>query len=291
MGLRFRKSISIIPGINLNFGKTGMSVSAGVPGFRKTFHTSGRTTTSIGVPGTGLSYVTIENRNNKSQWTNAQQTNEYYVEPDVQESKYDDTLDTSQDNLNPAPISQKTITEIHKIADEPIDWTEVLVNENVPDDTYNQELWSYCHNIAKNILSGDIDTYLKVISDINPLNDLLAYGGGFEFGTDSPLKMEVEFQVKSGSLNIDKMSSLYRDYVCSVTIRIARDLFALLPVQNVVVHADDNGKTILSICFDRKTIDTIKFNFINPFDTISKFNNNINNSTTHGFIEVERIEI
>lgn len=39
MGLRFRKSISIIPGIKLNFGKSGLSLSAGVPGFRKTFHT------------------------------------------------------------------------------------------------------------------------------------------------------------------------------------------------------------------------------------------------------------
>ena len=30
MGLRFRKSISIMPGVKLNFGKTGMSVSTGV---------------------------------------------------------------------------------------------------------------------------------------------------------------------------------------------------------------------------------------------------------------------
>ena len=42
MGLRFRKSISIFPGVRLNFGKTGMSVSTGVPGFRRTVHTSGK---------------------------------------------------------------------------------------------------------------------------------------------------------------------------------------------------------------------------------------------------------
>ena len=61
MGLRFRKSVSIIPGVKLNFGKTGMSVSTGVPGFRKTFHTSGKVTTSIGIPGTGLYYVDTKN--------------------------------------------------------------------------------------------------------------------------------------------------------------------------------------------------------------------------------------
>lgn len=66
MGLRFRKSISIIPGVKLNFGKTGMSVSTGVPGFRKTYHTSGRVTTSIGIPGTGLYYVVLKMQRHKT---------------------------------------------------------------------------------------------------------------------------------------------------------------------------------------------------------------------------------
>lgn len=63
MGLRYRKSVSLFPGVRLNFGKTGMSVSTGVPGFRKTYHTSGRVTTSVGIPGTGLYYVDTKNKN------------------------------------------------------------------------------------------------------------------------------------------------------------------------------------------------------------------------------------
>ena len=66
MGLRFRKSISIFPGVRLNFGKTGMSVSTGVPGFRRTVHTSGKVTTSAGIPGTGIYYVDTRNRDS---WT------------------------------------------------------------------------------------------------------------------------------------------------------------------------------------------------------------------------------
>lgn len=64
MGLRFRKSVSLFPGVKLNFGTTGMSVSTGVPGFRKTFHTSGRVTTSVGIPGTGIYYVDTKNTKN-----------------------------------------------------------------------------------------------------------------------------------------------------------------------------------------------------------------------------------
>lgn len=57
MGLRFRKSISLGKGVRLNVGKTGVSISAGIPGFRKTIHSSGRVTTTVGIPGSGLYYV------------------------------------------------------------------------------------------------------------------------------------------------------------------------------------------------------------------------------------------
>jgi len=207
MALRFRKSIKILPGVKLNFGKTGMSVSVGVPGLRKTFHTSGRTTTSIGIPGTGLYYVKTENKKkiisnrHDSQKT---QTN-YYDETQIDVQDFEDNNISEISRIQYSmPITDATITDIHKIADEPIDWTEVLVSANAPDNTYNQELWSYFHSVAKDILSGDIDTYLKVINDINPLNDLLAYGNEFEFGTDSSSKMEVEFSIKSENLGVKK---------------------------------------------------------------------------------------
>lgn len=58
MGFRFRKSFKIAPGVRVNFGKKSTSVSVGGKGFRKTYSSSGRTTTSIGIPGTGLSYST-----------------------------------------------------------------------------------------------------------------------------------------------------------------------------------------------------------------------------------------
>ncbi|WP_274970899.1 DUF4236 domain-containing protein, partial [Lachnoanaerobaculum orale] len=57
MGLRFRKSIRICKGMKLNFGKTGVGVSFGTRGLHYTVHSSGRRTTSVGIPGTGISYV------------------------------------------------------------------------------------------------------------------------------------------------------------------------------------------------------------------------------------------
>lgn len=56
MGLRFRKSKKIAPGVRLNLSAKSASISIGPKGFKKTFSTSGRTTTTVGIPGTGLSY-------------------------------------------------------------------------------------------------------------------------------------------------------------------------------------------------------------------------------------------
>lgn len=61
MGLRFRKSVKIAPGVRLNIGKKSVGVSAGVKGYRKSINSSGRVTTSIGTPVAGVSYVKTEN--------------------------------------------------------------------------------------------------------------------------------------------------------------------------------------------------------------------------------------
>lgn len=69
MGLRFRKSVKIAPGVRLNISKKSVGISAGVKGYRKSINSSGRVTTSIGVPGTGVSYVKTENLKSKKKKT------------------------------------------------------------------------------------------------------------------------------------------------------------------------------------------------------------------------------
>lgn len=66
MGMRFRKSIQIVPGVKLNLNKKSTSISVGTRGARKTFSTTGRTTTTVGIPGTGISYSTSGKRKSGS---------------------------------------------------------------------------------------------------------------------------------------------------------------------------------------------------------------------------------
>lgn len=57
MGLRFRKSIKIAPGLKLNINKKSIGLSAGVRGAHVSVNSNGTKTVSAGLPGTGVSYV------------------------------------------------------------------------------------------------------------------------------------------------------------------------------------------------------------------------------------------
>lgn len=57
MAIRFRKSIKLFPGVKVNLNKNSTSVTFGGKGIHRTYSSTGRTTTSAGIPGTGL-YVT-----------------------------------------------------------------------------------------------------------------------------------------------------------------------------------------------------------------------------------------
>ena len=60
MGFRFRKSFKIAPGVRVNVGKKSIGISAGVKGARVSVNSSGRKTTTVGIPETGLSYQKTE---------------------------------------------------------------------------------------------------------------------------------------------------------------------------------------------------------------------------------------
>jgi len=56
MGLRFHKSISLLPGVKLNISKTGISASIGGRGATVNIGKGGRVRGTVGAPGTGISY-------------------------------------------------------------------------------------------------------------------------------------------------------------------------------------------------------------------------------------------
>ncbi len=59
MGLRFRRSIRVLPGIRINLSRSGLSTSVGVRGAHVTVG-HGKVRETVGVPGSGVSYTTTQ---------------------------------------------------------------------------------------------------------------------------------------------------------------------------------------------------------------------------------------
>ena len=87
MGFRFRKSFKIAPGVRVNLGKKSVGISAGVKGARVSVNSSGRVTKSVGIPGTGISYVKSEkiggSTSNHADESNIPEENKYVSRPDL----------------------------------------------------------------------------------------------------------------------------------------------------------------------------------------------------------------
>jgi hypothetical protein len=366
MGLRVRKSITICKGVRVNLGKTGASVSFGTKGLRQTIHTSGRRTTSIGIPGTGISYVTSSGgrkRQNQSGYSGGGYRSPSQIQR--QQQKYTEFQQNSA-MVQDYESLVNAIKTIHTICDDEIDWREVNARKEpfdpngmgprqasaiqalnnfrpnliqkavkslaekeraslaeaaeraVSEDRAEYEEWKNLNLLSKKVLAGDVDAYFQVINEMNPLDDLLEYGSEFVFSADDGTVMEVEFKVKSEQIvpkysmsltKTGKMSKkeltktayydLVQDYVCSCAIRIARDMFALLPLKTVVVHAVDDiintetghqeNATILSVVFERDVLNGLNFANIDPSDAMNNFIHNMKFLKTSGFKPVERI--
>ena len=67
-------------------------------------------------------------------------------------------------------------------------------------------------------------------------------------------------------------------------------MFALLPTNNTIVHAVLDGKTIVSVDFDRHSLSKIKFGYIDPSDTLVQFKHNMDFNENGGFSTVSNLE-
>lgn len=297
MGWRYRKSVTLFPGVRVNFGTKSASLSLGGKGFRTTYSTTGRVTKSFGIPGTGLSYVTSTNRKKNSSASPRSRTNTIREAPA--------TSYTAPTTLPPTPeytpvqevdhrsAAMSLIEGIYETADAAIDWRKILVEDYDADIPH----WDYLRARAERVLNGDLETYFEIISDMNPVDDLLRFGSEFECGTEDPRMLSVHFKVNSSQVLRDikhlpksEYNELLQDYVCGCAIRVARDLFALLPFRRVVVDAENHGKDILSVEFTREKMTDVDYETIDASEFVTSFTHRMDFTPERGFSEIVSLD-
>ena len=328
MGLNFRKSISLGKGLKLNLSKSGPSVSFGKSGFRQSVNLKGQARTTVGIPGTGVYYTKTSNVKNivggltgkddskgkkstkKDTAAKGSSTKAAKAAPAAKQVN-EELIAQSKAQLEEFAAGIEALQSVHKQSDGYIDW-EAVANGAVSGQI--RELQPF----AQSVLAGDIDAYFRVIEQVGPFDDLLEYGSGFEVGTDDPKIMEIEFQVKSGDIiptqypdmkasgeivmkDFSKSAyfELVQDYVSSTMLRVARDTFALLPVQTVIIHAvdkilnpatgNDEEVTIASAKIKRDAMATLNFERIDPSDCLESFESNVKFKKTTGYSPVDRV--
>lgn len=331
MGLCFRKSITIAPGVRVNLSKSGPSLSFGKNGLRETISATGKSTTTVGIPGTGVYYKKSYDLKKLGKGKDSGKADAKAKSAKDAEAKAAAAAAKEQEKQalmeeNKAKLAEyenyvNSIKSVHKATDGYIDWAslnkgEIPTNIVRGSETYKE--WEELKKFSDRIVAGDVDAYLEVINEVKPYDDLLDYGSSFEVGTDKPDVLEVEFHVKSeqvvpdvemsikasGELSEKEMSktnyfALMQDYICSTMIRIARDSFALLPVERVYVHAVDevlntatghqDEVTLVSAEFDRNRLLSLNMEMIDPSDAVAGFSHNMKFAKTTGFKAVERI--
>jgi len=94
---------------------------------------------------------------------------------------------------------------------------------------------------------------------------------------------------------------IIQDYICSCVIRIAREMFALLPVERALIHAVDSvldtstgheeEVTVLSVLMEREMLSHINLERVDPSEALNHFECNMDFKKTQGLKPVERIEL
>lgn len=67
------------------------------------------------------------------------------------------------------------------------------------------------------------------------------------------------------------MNYCFNEYIQGCSIRVARDVFALLPVKYVIVYAKDGENTALKVKFDKDIMQKINFKEASSGQIIERF--------------------
>ncbi|MCL4263370.1 MAG: hypothetical protein KJ069_09150 [Anaerolineae bacterium] len=178
--------------------------------------------------------------------------------------------------------------------------------------------WDASCELANKVLAGDLQSYLDAIQHFEPFSDIGQLGSAINFQVETgslvlatvhvndeqAIPSVVKSLLQSGKLSIKQMPKgkfyeLYQDYICGCVLRVARELFSLLPIEMVIVTAmgkllnpqtgHKEEQPILSIAIPRHTLANLNIEMIDPSDSMNNFIHRMSFKKTKGFEAVEAL--
>ncbi|MDM8161044.1 hypothetical protein QUH73_14560 [Labilibaculum sp. K2S] len=178
--------------------------------------------------------------------------------------------------------------------------------------------WEELQKISDGIKNKKHAAYLEALEYFNPFSDVEELGAQLNFNFEGNL-IDIELKVNNeevvpnyelkqtstGKLSKKNMpkgkfNELYQDHICSLAIRVAREVFAYLPIEKARVNAMSSmlntitghmeDQPILSVIFIPETIGNLNLELIDPSDSMRNFIHNMKFNKTNGFSVVPIVE-
>ncbi|MBQ4681364.1 hypothetical protein [Aeromonas dhakensis] len=182
------------------------------------------------------------------------------------------------------------------------------------------EEWKERVSLARRLLNGDISAKIDIIKELNPFSEIDHLGSGVKFTIQENgllivtinvhganiIPKEQKTLLKSGRLSIKSMpvsrfNEIYQDYVCSVVLRVANEIFSILPDDKLIINAEDHllnkstghlePQSLLSVYITRDGVSKLNMEYIDPSDTMNNFIHNVNFKKTKGFEPVNEVKV
>lgn len=167
---------------------------------------------------------------------------------------------------------------------------------------YSEQMaeWEKLRTLARRILAGENKAYTEALVELNPFAEMSDLGSAIHFSVHSPklaecvvkvngtqaIPTEVKTLTSSGKVSIKPMPKgrfheIYQDYVCGCVWRVARETFALLPVDALLVTASVDmldprtgqmiGRPVLSVFMPRAAVAQLDFDRLDASDALENF--------------------
>jgi len=170
-------------------------------------------------------------------------------------------------------------------------------NQNYIEERDDWEKWK---NLANRILAGDLSAYKDALATINPFKKISGIGSSLRFSFHDRNTLECRVKVKgqeaipaeakslttTGKLSVKSMPKgrfheIYQDYICACVLRIGREIFAILPAENVIITAFVDSVSaqtgnlaeipVLSVVISRDVLANLDFQRLDPSDSMENF--------------------
>jgi hypothetical protein len=160
--------------------------------------------------------------------------------------------------------------------------------------------WERVKGLAPRILAGEHKAYIEALVEFSPLAELSDLGSSMHFTVHSARLLECVLKVNgkqaipaevksltaSEKLSVKQMPKgrfheIYQDYLCGCVFRVAREVFALLPVEVLLITASADvldprtgrgtEQPVLSAVMPRMIVEGLEFDGLDPSDALENF--------------------